>query len=730
MRSRATIPLIVLLLLLFGVTKSAFAQDAPELGDEFIFFVNGPNIQIPEVNASVVNDPLDPGSANKVARFDHGDFTFAGFRFERTEGVDLTPNLADGDSLYFRLLSDPANAGQPNVTITFTDKTDDSGANDGSADLEFRAQWVIPQEFHDGTWHDVAIPLPPATFQELEDAKEAGTLDDLADNWVYGGAWSVGGFPVALDGLGPNTAQAPELWEEFEWSNVSVLGAFFDHNTGIGGPIYLDDVYIGDDNTDLSVASDPPSALSGASGMADGPVNVVSWTPQEEFGGYNVYVSATPITDVDAQGVQLIATVPFDAEDFSVEHQFEVPHPSLAPLPLYYAVTSLSAFGVENSDVSNTAFEIANEDLPVQPYILQLTEAEGEILFNNLSQGIVSSEGFPEGLAPFTINEDRITAGDVAVLPESNEDFSASVIMGYTDLNELFIYGEVTDDVIEFGGENNTGADAWQFDSFEMGWGNYDVRFIPEGGLLVGSPHQDFQRGEEPDYQFRITAFDDAAGNLIGTSTFVTTGTGPTGEGEVQGGGSIFETTVDGSGNVTGYKFLSLIPLDAIQFSGSGDAVLPPPTGEELRLLPMNVAFNDADGNTREHQVLWSTKGNAGANWWNTPNQWLTVAMAGRGTAVSTEDGEQPVAFSLEQNYPNPFNPSTQIRFTLGATETVNLAVYDMLGRKVASLVSGRTLPAGAHAVSFDASDLASGIYVYRMEAGSFSQTRRMILIK
>jgi hypothetical protein len=85
--------------------------------------------------------------------------------------------------------------------------------------------------------------------------------------------------------------------------------------------------------------------------------------------------------------------------------------------------------------------------------------------------------------------------------------------------------------------------------------------------------------------------------------------------------------------------------------------------------------------------------------------------------------------FALEQNYPNPFNPSTQIRFTLQSSHVTRLTVYDILGREVAVLVN-ETLPAGSHSVNFDASNLTSGVYVYKLEAGGEVQTRRMTLLK
>ncbi len=87
-------------------------------------------------------------------------------------------------------------------------------------------------------------------------------------------------------------------------------------------------------------------------------------------------------------------------------------------------------------------------------------------------------------------------------------------------------------------------------------------------------------------------------------------------------------------------------------------------------------------------------------------------------------------SFNLEQNYPNPFNPSTSIRFNLGERSTVSLKVFDMLGREVASLVNGEDMSSGSHSVNFNAAKLSSGVYVYTLKAGSFTESKKLTLMK
>lgn len=89
----------------------------------------------------------------------------------------------------------------------------------------------------------------------------------------------------------------------------------------------------------------------------------------------------------------------------------------------------------------------------------------------------------------------------------------------------------------------------------------------------------------------------------------------------------------------------------------------------------------------------------------------------------------QPTTFTLEQNYPNPFNPSTKISFFLEKSGKTSLSVYNVLGQKITTIISG-DLNAGRHEVNFDASNLSSGLYFYRLDSGSSSSIKKMMLVK
>jgi hypothetical protein len=88
-----------------------------------------------------------------------------------------------------------------------------------------------------------------------------------------------------------------------------------------------------------------------------------------------------------------------------------------------------------------------------------------------------------------------------------------------------------------------------------------------------------------------------------------------------------------------------------------------------------------------------------------------------------------PSKYSLSQNYPNPFNPSTKIKFELQTGSHVKVIVYNLLGRTIKTLVDNY-LDSGAHEITFNATDIAAGVYFYKISANNFSDIKRMILLK
>jgi len=147
--------------------------------------------------------------------------------------------------------------------------------------------------------------------------------------------------------------------------------------------------------------------------------------------------------------------------------------------------------------------------------------------------------------------------------------------------------------------------------------------------------------------------------------------------------------------------------------------------GSEVELLPkLRTYYKNSGGATKWFDVM---DGGQTLN--------LSTGELGK-SAQQPETGEQliPTNFELSQNYPNPFNPSTTISVALPVDATVNLAVYNSLGQMVAELMNG-TVSAGYHDVVFDATNLASGLYIYKMiakgnDGRDFTNVQKMMLMK
>jgi len=187
----------------------------------------------------------------------------------------------------------------------------------------------------------------------------------------------------------------------------------------------------------------------------------------------------------------------------------------------------------------------------------------------------------------------------------------------------------------------------------------------------------------------------------------------------------------------------------AVEGNLTGDASNPGPSLRSATILPFNgeatylIATSTgvySTTNLAGASTVWAQEAASGIG--NTVTAFITsrtsdgrvaVGTHGRGIFLGTpsqataieDDPEQPTAFTLAQNYPNPFNPSTTIAFTLAQPGEVTLSVYDLTGRKVSTLLQASQRTAGVHTVPFDASDLASGTYLYTLDVKAVGSTSR-----
>jgi len=179
----------------------------------------------------------------------------------------------------------------------------------------------------------------------------------------------------------------------------------------------------------------------------------------------------------------------------------------------------------------------------------------------------------------------------------------------------------------------------------------------------------------------------------------------------------------DGNGTVEGLQhevhglldtLLSILPQDEDGEPEIQDST----TSYEVAAAMYNWYFVEEDGSMGIHNPAFT----------------VTLLQASidavRGVSSVDERGFSPFEYELSQNYPNPFNPTTQIAYTIKKAGNVELKIYDVLGREVMTLVNKDMTP-GKYTANFDASNLASGVYIYRIQAGSeFAAVKKMVLIK
>ena len=171
------------------------------------------------------------------------------------------------------------------------------------------------------------------------------------------------------------------------------------------------------------------------------------------------------------------------------------------------------------------------------------------------------------------------------------------------------------------------------------------------------------------------------------------------------------------------------------------------PDGKRLSIIIINIgsqtqsmSFDIQDFNADSGVVVRTSETESGDTVLNSyngktsldfPTRSITTISLGGNTVTEVENHKQsnPMNFSLSQNYPNPFNPATTITFTMGKEDFVSLKIYDVLGREIETLIQ-KVVPGGIQSVQFNAEGLNSGIYLYRMTVGNFSQSKKMMLLR
>jgi hypothetical protein len=557
-------------------------------------------------------------------------------------------------------------------------------------------KWVQGDEWNNG-WTGITFDIDPAYNMsgvwasdsvKFRMKAEAGT-GDMRLQFEDGSAKKGTVFSPVDDGewhyysfkLSDLTYQ--EGTSNFDSSSVSVVGIMAEESAIAGKVIYIDEFWTGNPVIDVA----PPNAPTNVKGIANASehYNVVAWTdvPGEDGAVYNVYASESIISDVTAPDVE---TVALNVEEGiqGANHYLRYPLNDKV-VTYYYAVTCIDSAGNESTpgtDIegeTNTALGVPTISLnPPVDFV-----ADGDI------SEWISADIDPLVLKPST-NKIGVGAFD------NDDDFTANIYMA-VDNDYLYVALDMYDDVYSVDG----GGDWYLDDAAEMFIGLYNQT----------KRHSGFDRGAEPDYQlqFRYDGFYGGTPNL----------------------GKIYDV---GSDNFDFVKYIGAYWCTELKLSldtlaqDTDDAKFVPENGMRI---PLDFSLHDADAAGVRDGMLAFSEANADLSY-HGAQYWFYTWIGDTNKVTAIEDNNvngMPDTYVLEQNYPNPFNPSTTIEYYLPKSAQVNLSIYNVLGQEVTTLVNTRQ-SAGEQRFVFDASQLSSGVYFYKLQADDFVQVKKMLLMK
>jgi hypothetical protein len=495
-----------------------------------------------------------------------------------------------------------------------------------------------------------------------------GVAVKIIDNVVWDGEWKILEFPLA-DFIQDAYIDLNDIY----YFSIGPASA------PIPERILFDDIWIGNPFIDFT----PPPAPTNLIVAADTYLNTIFWdnTSSENGETYDVYASMEPITDLNGNGVFPIARSVEESQDptQNTTHRLFYPLEDGA-VSYYYAVSCTDAAGNESEIF--TATPEATMNTGKKRAVISLT-APNFTADGNLSEW--------NNIEPFNLYPE---AGRIEGQIDDENDYSALCYVAIDNEN-LYVAFDVIDDVFSYRPDNTQSW--WEDESIEFFFGFYELN--PD--------HISWQRGDEPDYRvvFKPYEIELLENGVIANNTE----------------NYFFEPLGESD-----YVLEAKIPFSDLLIEG--DAAFTPVEG---MTIPFEIFAADADvvneGNEGRLQFGYNPALNP---WGEGPGVW-TFAWIGMPlfTDVENYEDETITSYELFNNYPNPFNPTTHIKYQLPESGHVSLKVFDVLGREVMELVDGQQA-AGSYNVNFDALDLASGIYIYRLKAGSYVSIKKMMLLK
>ena len=470
----------------------------------------------------------------------------------------------------------------------------------------------------------------------------------------------------------------------FNPATVVVLGIMAEASGVAGRVIYITDMWTGNPKIDVVA----PKATAKVDGIPAEYYNLVLWqdVPGESNEAYDVYVSEKPITDLASADVEKIAENILEGVQ-TFAHFIYYPLKD-KDISLYYAVVCKDEAGNEgpftiSAAITNKAKGIATISLkPPANFV-----ADGDV-----------TEWLESDIKPFmlTPSESNWSLGTFT----DDLDLTATCYLAM-DEDNFYMAFDVVDNIYSYDPE----GDFWQDDIIEFYIGLYNTT----------KKHNGFKRGAEPDYKFIILS-DRLIHDVAGFSPAM-----------YPNGHPNYNFTPLG---MSDYVIEVKIPFDSLLVrSAAGDKRFHPKNGMKIT---MDINVHDSDSkNVREGLLSFSNI--AKDNSWQGPQNW-GYTWIGDTTAVATsvKGQEKPAMVSdyvLAQNYPNPFNPTTSIFYAIPKASQVKLEIYNHLGQVVKTLVN-EYQQAGSFKVDFDAENLSSGVYFYRIQAGNYQKTMKMLLMR
>lgn len=498
----------------------------------------------------------------------------------------------------------------------------------------------------------------------------------IADDFGFDGSWKTIEIPLNEMVL---------YWDSFDTSRVTQVK--FENgydNVTVPERMLVDDLWIGNPSipdVDLD-APNAPASITASSDAAFPSTNIIYWEDVEGETGetYNVYASTNEITDVSAMGV-------FEIEAGIEEGTQAIAHSIFYPmmegeLAYYYAIECVDNYGNVSENFTMTSGAYSNT---AKAKMVISFEAPA----NFVADGDLSEW---DNIAPMHFDGDNNLKD--GTITDAN-DLSVDCYMAM-DETYLYIAFDVIDDYYTWAPENT--SDWWDDEAIEFFIGLYEFK----------SKHEFFQGEDEPDYRLlflpdTLWMYSEDIGFANGSENYFFEGLGE-----------------------SDYVVEAKIAWTDIQ--EDGDLLFQPVEG---MMIPLEILVADSDvkdgGN--EGRLQWGE--NAAVNpYHGGPSTWSKNWIGIPDFSVGVKEiNEVALSYSLEQNYPNPFNPSTTIKYSITESAPVTVTIFNALGQKVLNLVN-EVQSAGVYEVSFDASNLVSGIYFYSINSNSFQSTKKMILLK